>query len=202
MEEVRDRNGLTLAEFLARYREKNYEKPALTADLAVFCKESGPLRVLLVRRGGHPFLGAWALPGGFVGSGESADAAAGRELAEETGLAAPAYDLLGFYSAPGRDPRGWVVSAAYVALLRRLPPVRGDDDAAEAAWFDLAVTPLPGGRLLFTLTHEETVLRTTVQIKDPRLPGPPRSTLLAAGGLAFDHGQIIADGYLRLTTKP
>ena len=115
MSELRDRRGLTEAEAIARYRAKNYPKPALTADIAIFAGTGKRCRLLLIRRGGHPFLGCWALPGGFADEGETIERTAARELEEETGISGLELRLVGVYSAPGRDPRGWTVSAAYAA---------------------------------------------------------------------------------------
>jgi 8-oxo-dGTP diphosphatase len=117
-----------------------WPRPALTVDVAVFVR-GAPLLVLLIQRAQTPFAGAWALPGGFVEEGEIVAAAAARELAEETGIGAGDLRLLGVYSAPGRDPRGWTVSVAYVHELDAEVPVRGGDDAAAARWF--AVDELP-----------------------------------------------------------
>ena len=64
MSELRDKNGLTEAEAIARFRGMNYPKPALTADVAVFARVEAGWKLLLIRRGGHPYLGCWALPGG------------------------------------------------------------------------------------------------------------------------------------------
>ena len=138
MGELRDKNGLTEAEAIARYREKNYPKPALTADIAVFARNGDGLKLLLIRRGGHPCLGCWALPGGFADEGETIEQTAARELEEETALTGLDLRLVGIYSAPGRDPRGWTVSAAYAVCVEagQLRPVAGDD-AAEARWFDV-----------------------------------------------------------------
>ena len=138
MGELRDKNGLTEAEAIARYREKNYPKPALTADIAVFARSGDGLKLLLIRRGGHPCLGCWALPGGFADEGETIEHTAARELEEETALTGLDLRLVGIYSAPGRDPRGWTVSAAYAVCVEagQLHAVAGDD-AAEAGWFDV-----------------------------------------------------------------
>lgn len=76
--ETRDKNGLTEREFLASYRQKDYPRPSVTVDIAVFQRGQGGLRALLIRRGGHPYLGCWALPGGFVNPDEEAHAAAAR----------------------------------------------------------------------------------------------------------------------------
>src|SRR6266851_2645573 len=105
-------------EFLAAYRSAEYPGFAVAVDLAIFTIRSGPLCALLVQRGEHPYRGYWALPGGFVRSGESVEEAAWRELAEETGEATFSGHLeqLRTYGDPGRDPRMRVVSVAHVAL--------------------------------------------------------------------------------------
>jgi 8-oxo-dGTP diphosphatase len=91
--------------------------------------------VVLIRRGSDPFEGRWALPGGFVEVGETVEAAATREAAEETGLAVELAGLVGVYSEPDRDPRGHNVSVAFLARV-----LSGDliaaTDAAEVAVLD------------------------------------------------------------------
>ncbi len=110
---------------------------AVTVDLAVFTVRSSALQVLLVERGQEPYAGRWALPGGFVLPRESAERAARRELAEETGLSDVSglhLEQLRTYSEPDRDPRMRVVSVAFAALGPDLPEARGGGDAARAEW--------------------------------------------------------------------
>jgi 8-oxo-dGTP diphosphatase len=107
------------------------ETPKLMVDVVI---PSGR-GIVLIRRAGEPFEGQWALPGGFVEVGETVEAAAAREAAEETGLAVELARLVGVYSDPDRDPRGHNVSVAFLARV-----VGGDlvaaTDAAEVAVLD------------------------------------------------------------------
>jgi 8-oxo-dGTP diphosphatase len=116
-----------------------HPRPQVTVDLVVFTLVESLLRVLLVRRGREPFAGLWAIPGGFLGIDEPAEAAARRELREETGLEIPgSVEPIGFFAQPGRDPRGRTISLAHAAVVRAGEhAVKGSDDAAEAAWVDL-----------------------------------------------------------------
>lgn len=119
-----------------------YPRPALTVDCVVFGFDGEGLQLLLIRRGIEPFLGAWALPGGFVRMDEDLDAAARRELMEETGVRNLFLEQLYTFGTPDRDPRGRVVSVAYLALVRpEEHPASGDTDAAEAKWFPVTALP-------------------------------------------------------------
>ena len=140
MPELRDKKGLTEEEFLRQYDPDKYPKPALTADIVIFREGEGGPEVLLIRRGGHPFLGCWALPGGFAERNEPLESTAARELLEETGVTGAELRLTGVYSAPGRDPRGWTVSAAYTALIPKETEALAGDDASELRWFPLRPT--------------------------------------------------------------
>jgi 8-oxo-dGTP diphosphatase len=109
----------------------------LTADILIFTIRGGRLELLLIERGGAPFEGCWALPGGFVEHDEDIDEAARRELEEETGVKGLSLEQLHTFGSPNRDPRGRVVSVAYYTLVPAgwLSP-RAGDDAARTQWFD------------------------------------------------------------------
>ena len=164
MTELRDKNGLTEDEFLRRYNGDKYPKPSVTADIAVFRITDGVPELLLIKRGGHPFLGSWALPGGFANKNEPLEKTAARELMEETGITNAQLELIGVYSEPGRDPRGWTVSAAYAAMLPEGAAAAAGDDAADAQWFSLE-----------------------------RVTDGSYCLSGQAGRLAFDHDQIMRD---------
>lgn len=121
----------------------DYPRPALTTDVAVFSLRAQRLQLLLIRRANPPFAGHWALPGGFLDRDEDLDHCARRELEEETGLTDLYLEQLYSFGAPGRDPRGRVVSVAYFALLpaHRADRCRAGSDAAELAWFPVDALP-------------------------------------------------------------
>lgn len=145
--------------FLAEYRPDEFPRPSVTVDLAIFTIIDRLLHVLLVERSEHPFKGRWALPGGFVrvgatreDQGEDLDAAAHRELLEETGLAHSAGASLFLqqfhtFGNAGRDPRMRVLSVGYYALVRPtlVPLVRAGGDVSSAKWFDVAGLGAAGG---------------------------------------------------------
>jgi 8-oxo-dGTP diphosphatase len=151
----------------------------VTVDLVVLTIRDRALQVLLVRRRYPPYRGRWALPGGFVLPSEDLSAAATRELAEETGIHTGHLEQLATYGAPRRDPRGRVVTVAYLALVPDLPSPAAGSDAAAADWVEVvAVTGLPSA--------------------GSRAGADGRS---ARGTLAFDHARILADGVERARAK-
>lgn len=113
-----------------------YPRPMVTVDLVVLAPDlNGVLHVLLVKRGKEPFKGCLAIPGGFLNDDEFGQDAAIRELREETGYNHSSKPwLLMVCDTPDRDPRGRVISLAYLAVLDHLPPVQGSDDAVAAYW--------------------------------------------------------------------
>lgn len=224
--------------FLKKYDSSKYEKPSVTADLVIFsvegdiaaaqkrpwqaaqaCASQGTLaesvprmQVLLIKRGKHPFQGFWAFPGGFANSGESLEEAAARELKEETGAVVPCLEQVGTFSTPGRDPRGWMITAAFRAFVQAgsVKPAAADD-AREAVWFSLSLSleredkteaaaetkTEKDWKLL--LIREEVQL--TVRYRERLFAGPygrkRETVLLENGGLAFDHGQILMEALLQ-----
>lgn len=117
-----------------------YPRPAVTADCVVIANEM-QLKVLLVERGNEPFKGCWAIPGGFMNMDETAEQCAIRELKEETGLEVEVVRQIGTYSKVDRDPRGRTISVAYLAVIDAEEDVRGQDDAAKAAWWPTDALP-------------------------------------------------------------
>lgn len=109
---------------------------SVTVDLVIFTIRDDQLQVLLVERGKPPFLGHRALPGGYLRGDETLDEAARRELEEETGVDGARLHLeqLRTYSEPDRDPRGRVITTAYLALGANLRAPLAGTDARDAYW--------------------------------------------------------------------
>lgn len=143
-------------------RRRDHATLRLTVDLVILTVRDAELQVLLVERGNEPFRGCLALPGGFLRKEEDIDAAARRELMEETALDASTFHLeqVAVFGAPGRDPRGRVVTVAYLAIAPDLPnPVAGSD-AAGARW--APVDAVLDGRDRLAFDHRE-ILATAVE---------------------------------------
>lgn len=120
----------------------DWPRPALTTDIVVFDRRDGVQSILLIRRGGEPFAGCWALPGGFLEEDETLETCAARELNEETGLVAGPLRLFGAYSEPERDPRGRTVTVAYWTRAEEgSGVVSSGDDTADCRWFALDQLP-------------------------------------------------------------
>ena len=121
-----------------------YPRPALTVDCVIFGLDENDLKVLLIERAHEPFEGYWAFPGGFVDMEETTEAAAKRELWEETGIENMFLEQLYTFSAVNRDPRGRVVSIAYYALVKLSnykSQVHASSDAKKAEWFSVNSLP-------------------------------------------------------------
>ena len=120
-----------------------YDAPiGLTADPVVFTLAGDRLSVLLARRLEEPQRGLFALPGGFVGTEESPAQTAERKLREKTGVGSVHLEQLRTYAEPGRDPRGWLPSIAYLALVRpEALPAAGAPAEREAGWHPVDALP-------------------------------------------------------------
>lgn len=167
------------AEFLASYNMADYPPVAVTVDIVTLTIRNGELCVLLVQRGDHPYKGWWALPGGFATRDETLDESAAREYQEETGVDLSVgghIEQLGTYGDPGRDPRGHVVSVAYLAFTPELAASapRGGSDAEWARWWPVRELNLGDG---------------TWGAGDDGVD------------LAFDHQKILRDGLERAAAK-
>jgi 8-oxo-dGTP diphosphatase len=116
-------------------------KPLVTVDVVLFTILDRKLHLLLIRRLAEPFENRYALPGGFLREGESLDAAAIRELSEETGVEKVYLEQLYTFGDPKRDPRGRVITVAYYALVQPNQALHAGTDASDARWFPIANLP-------------------------------------------------------------
>jgi 8-oxo-dGTP diphosphatase len=138
-----------------------YETPLVTVDIVVLTVESGKLKALLIQRKQPPFQNMWAIPGGFIHSGETLEAAAERRLFEETNAKDIYLEQLYSFGTPLRDPRARVITVAYYALISadRLS-LQAKANAQNVGWFD--VTDLP--ELAFD--HKGIVMRAWARLKE------------------------------------
>jgi 8-oxo-dGTP diphosphatase len=114
----------------------------VTVDSLIFAVDGDEAKVLLIKRGGEPFKGQWAIPGGFVEIDEELKDAAARELAEETSLTGIELEQMHTFGTVGRDPRGRQITIVYVGTTcPENMGVKGGDDAEEARWFDVNALP-------------------------------------------------------------
>lgn len=165
--------------FLEQYDSSQYEKPSVTVDMVIFTlSPAGTLSVLLIKRGGFPYKDCWAIPGGFVEMKESIDAAAARELKEETGISDLPMTQIGTFGEVDRDPRTRVISVVYMAFVPQsgLDFLAGDD-ASDAQ--------------IFEIHYDEN--------GEMQLAGE-RDTICEKE-LAFDHGLVLRTAISRLQNR-
>lgn len=126
---------------------------SVTVDSVVFCNLKDHYKVLLIKRKNDPFKGQWALPGGFVEKEETLEKAAIRELNEETGVKVDYMEQIKAFGDPGRDPRGRMISVAFLSQIHCEEDLKASDDASKAKWF--RVDELPDMDLAFD--HDEII---------------------------------------------
>mgnify|MGYP001032575890 FL=1 len=224
---LRNRQGLTETEFLKTYDASKYERPSVTVDMLIFTVTDEEkknyrklpekvLQLLMVKRGDHPYIGQWALPGGFVNMDESMDEAARRELMEETNIDNIYMEQLYTWGDVGRDPRTRIISTSYMSLVDSgVLDVKANDDADDAKWFTVSCklyqeqkTVTQGGYILqrlfkLNLSNDEDNLSATIKIErtvENRVTKVHRE-IVEANGIAFDHAKIIEYGIERLRNK-
>lgn len=200
---------ITEKEFLEHYSISDYERPSVAADTVIFrlcAGDAGSFRrepefslsLLLIRRGEHPFLGDWALPGGFVRMDETVEECALRESFEETGVSPAALINVGVFSEVGRDPRGRIISNAFACILSGGEPKAGSD-ASDARWFEVTGFGSRDGRFTAELSAGDEKLSLALERRASAcgvrfVPEGPRA-------LAFDHACIVASALELLRTK-
>ena len=194
--------------FLRSYNPNDYERPSVAVDIAAFSTLSSEaesykrdsrqrLMLLLVRRGCYPFMSEWALPGGFLRPDETIEQCAVREISEETNVTPSAILPAGVFSKPDRDPRGRVISHAFVSVIgeKNLSAV-GGGDAQDARWFDFSFS-YRGDELCLDMKNGATELHSRLR-RASRGCGVPSFEIIESGGLSFDHAAIIASALDRL----
>lgn len=188
--------------FLKNYDASKYQKPAVAADTALFALDGESVKLLLIKRGGYPYKGCWALPGGFVDIDEDIFDSARRELLEETGIKDVYMEQAFVWGSVDRDPRSRVITVSYVALADYSKLcARAGDDAAEAVWFTIdsyskkeqnGITSinytLQGSETLFAVVSYPTGCIQQISPKQ-------------SGGLAFDHAESIAYSFECLKSR-
>lgn len=224
---LRNRQGLTEEEFLEKYDASMFERPSVTVDMLIFTVVNEEeenyrklpekaLKLLMVKRGDHPFMGQWALPGGFISMQESIEDAALRELKTETNVDNVYMEQLYTWGDVGRDPRTRVISCSYMALAdsAKLNIVAGDD-ADDAKWFNIRYNITQEKKTItekgyiaeklysINLWNDTYALSGTVKVVEVIEGKVIKSSreVVESNGIAFDHAKMIEYGIERLKNK-
>lgn len=225
---LRNKNGLNEKEFLDAYKPGDYERPSNTVDMLLFTVDDEPvegkdpkkvLKLLLIKRGDHPYMGCFAIPGGFVNIDEALSSACYRELKEETNVENVYFEQLKtFGDNVKRDPRMRVISIAYMALADKanIKPIAGDD-ADEAKWFtvkkELVSSEQSGKDKIhiynITLTSDDGDVKIGYCITEksakkgvvPTVESTYEPLYWSENELAFDHIEIVECALERLKNK-
>ena len=199
---MKNEKGQTLEQFLEAYDASQYENPSCTVDIVLMTVSQGILKLLLIKRKDHPWIGQWALPGGFVNMDEDLDVSAARELEEETHISQNTYfHQLYTLGNANRDPRTRIISTVYFSMTpeENLKKTKAGDDAKEAKWFTLKkeVLSLNAKERIsqLSLINEEEQIEMYYEIHDKAMKNyiQTRSKILKQSNteLAADHIKAI-----------
>lgn len=213
--------------YLETYDITKFDRPSIAADVVVFSilndgerddirkLQKKQLKVLLIQRAAYPYKDYWAMPGGFCIPGEDVIETAKRELYEETNVRDAYLKLVDVYGEKNRDPRGWIISNTFMALMDgEKCQLRAGTDAWEAKWFSLKVASeivekKVTNQEIFVQTdyemifenNESDIVFTTLVRENKTFSNHHQSIryeIIEKGDLAFDHGKIILDALLCL----
>ncbi|MCI7814223.1 MAG: NUDIX domain-containing protein [Lachnospiraceae bacterium] len=217
-------------EYLSHYSIADFERPSLATDIAIFSIQEEQdrenfrklskmeLKILLIQRDVFPYKSCWALPGGFCVPGEDVAETARRELFEETNVNSAYLQLDGVYGEMGRDPRGWIISNAFLALIDGTQQhIHGGSDAWEARWFNITLEQrevhrqIEEARIFIETENqmnfwcEETDLSFSTIVREYKVfekyHESVKYEIVENGQLAFDHAKIILSAFLSLRKK-
>lgn len=199
-------------DFLSSYSIEDYDRPSVTTDIVAFKIRSeigdsyrhnskSTLSILLVKRGEHPYKDMWALPGGFLRKNETVEECAYREIKEEADISPISLMPVGIFSNPSRDPRGRIISNAFLSIICQDVNPKGGTDAIEARWFDVSFGEKDGIYHL-TLTCQDISLRVKLK-KVKTIFKKTEYDIIDGDELAFDHAEIIGTAItlLRASSK-
>lgn len=198
-------------EYLDKYDDSIYPHPSVATDIAVFSVSNKEvdnyrklperkLQILLVKRGQYPYKDCYALPGGFAKPTETLDDCARRELLEETHVDYSFLQQLRTFSEPARDPRGWVISASYLALVDSDKyTVVGGDDAKDALWFNVDLEEADDKDVLLKLSHDDICMCSVLRNITTKNDISYRYEIVKYDEmLSFDHAAIIVCALMKL----
>ncbi len=213
--------------YLAQYDISQFDRPSIAVDMAIFSilKEGEQnnfrkltkktLQILLIKRAMYPYKGCWALPGGFCKANEKIYETARRELYEETNVENAYLNLVGIFDDIGRDPRGWIISNTFLALMDgEKCQLRAGTDAWEAKWFSIHLEEIKQSKIVkeeyaeveteyqMYFWNEESKIELTAKVKEYKKFQNYHETIkyeiVESEHLAFDHAKIILYAMLNL----
>lgn len=214
-------------EYLNAYDGSKYERPSVAADMAIFSiMEEGErenfrklpqkaLKILLIKRAEYPFKDLWALPGGFCNSGEDVQETAQRKLKQETNVQNAYLSLTGVFGEVDRDPRGWIISNTFLALVDgTVCQVQAGNAVREAGWFSVKADSQQVKKEILedavdiwtdydlSMVSESGELGGVAKVREYKRFQNCHETvkyeILESKGLAFDHAKIILYTLLEL----